>query len=88
MAEAIPAGQAGSGENRKSIEPDTVDKPAHYTYSAVEPLDAIEAWDLPYHLGNVVKYIARAGRKGPALEDLRKARVYLDRYIAKLELGT
>ncbi len=64
---------------------DEVDHPAHYTYSSVEPLDVIEAWDLPFHLGNVVKYVARAGHKGAALKDLRKARRYLDRYIGLLE---
>ena len=64
----------------------SIDCPAHYVAGRrIEPLEAIEDWDLSYHLGNVVKYITRAGRKGEALEDLRKARVYLDRYIGLLE---
>lgn len=48
----------------------------------------IEAWDLGFHLGNVVKYLARAGKKGPYLEDLRKARFYLDRKIELLSRET
>lgn len=65
--------------------PDPVNHPAHYTMGRVEVIDAIEAWDLGFHLGNAVKYIARAGRKGDALEDLKKARWYLDREIARRE---
>lgn len=68
---------------------DVVNKPAHYTSFLVrepgEVIDVIEAWGLPYHLGNVVKYIARANLKGKYLEDLKKARWYLDRYIKRLE---
>ena len=67
--------------------PDLINHPPHYTFGGIEVLDAIEAWELPYHLGNCVKYIARAGRKDPAktVEDLKKARFYLDRYIGNLE---
>ena len=66
---------------------DPIHHPAHYTFGGIEVLDAIEAWGLPYHLGNVVKYVVRAGRKDPAkeIEDLKKARVCRDRYIAMLE---
>jgi len=62
---------------------DPVNHPSHYTFGGIEVIDAIEAWALPYHLGNCVKYIARAGRKDPSkeIEDLKKARFYLDRYI-------
>jgi len=63
--------------------PDDPINPKHYTDSAVEPIVAIEAWNLGFCLGNAVKYIARAGRKGDRLEDLRKARWYLDREIAR-----
>ncbi len=66
-------------------EPDPINQPAHYTSGAVEVIDAIEAWELGFRLGNAVKYIARAGKKDPAkvLEDLKKARWYLDREISK-----
>jgi hypothetical protein len=63
--------------------PDPVDNPPHYKGTAVEPIDAIEAWGLGFVLGNVIKYVARAGRKGDRLEDLRKAKFYLDRAIEK-----
>ena len=66
--------------------PDSVNHPAHYTYGSIEVIDAIEGLLLPYHLGNAVKYIARAGRKDPAKteEDLRKAIWYINRYITFL----
>jgi hypothetical protein len=65
---------------------DNVNHPAHYTEGRAphhEPIVVIEAWDLDFCIGNCVKYIARAGRKPGTdeLEDLRKARWYLDRAI-------
>lgn len=62
---------------------DPVERPHHYTFGPIEVIDAIEAWQLGFHLGNVVKYVARAARKGRYLEDLRKARWYLDREIQR-----
>jgi hypothetical protein len=64
-----------------NIEHDAVNHPSHYTRGNIEVIDFIEDQQLPYHLGNVIKYIARAGYKGDKLEDLKKARWYLDRYI-------
>lgn len=64
---------------------DPVNRPAHYTYGAIEVIDAIEDWALGYHEGNVVKYVARAKHKGSQLQDLKKARWYLDRAIKNLE---
>jgi len=61
--------------------------PPHYDF-AIEPIDAIRAWGLGFNLGNVVKYVARAGRKGPAIDDLRKARDYLDHEIRQIEGGS
>lgn len=58
-----------------------VDHPAYYTRGGIEAIDAIEAWGLGFNLGNVVKYVARAGHKGQTLEDLRKARWYINREI-------
>ena len=61
---------------------DLVNKPPHYTTGGVDTLDFIEAKDLNYRLGNVVKYVARAGKKHTdPVEDLKKARFYLDREI-------
>ena len=62
---------------------DPVARPCHYTFGSIEVIDAIEAWGLGFHLGNVVKYTARAAHKGRYLEDLRKARWYLDREIQR-----
>lgn len=62
-----------------------IDHPPHYTFGAIEVIDAIEDWRLGFHLGNVVKYVARSSHKGDQLADLRKARWYLEREIARLE---
>jgi hypothetical protein len=62
-----------------------IDHPPHYTFGAIEVIDAIEAWELGFHLGNVVKYVARAAHKGDQLADLKKARWYLEREINRLE---
>lgn len=64
---------------------DLINHPAHYTHGKIEVWDAIEDWRLDYFTGNVVKYIARAAHKGAELQDLRKARAYLDKRITQLE---
>lgn len=64
-----------------------VDHPGHYrSGSGVEAIDAIEAWDLNFNLGNVIKYTCRAGLKSedPA-EDLQKASWYLQREISRIK---
>jgi hypothetical protein len=58
--------------------------PPHYKDLSPEPIDVIEGWKLPYHLGTVIKYLARHPHKGRPLEDLKKARWFLDRYIELL----
>ena len=59
-----------------------VDHPDHYrSDSGIEAIDAIEAWDLNFNLGNVIKYTCRAGLKSNRLEDLKKAAWYLQREI-------
>lgn len=65
----------------KVVEEDDINHPSHYTRGKIEVIEFIEDQQLPYHLGNVIKYIARAGYKGDKMEDLKKARWYLDRYI-------
>lgn len=68
---------------------DVVNHPSHYTSGNIEVIDFIEDQKLPYHLGNVVKYISRAGKKTTGTEniivDLKKAEWYLKRYINMLE---
>ena len=62
--------------------PDLVNHPPHYTAGGVETLDFIEAKDLNYRLGNVVKYVSRAGKKNTdPVQDLEKAMFYLKREI-------
>jgi hypothetical protein len=67
---------------------DVVNHPQHYTDGGIEVIDFIEAKRLGYHLGNVVKYICRAGKKGTnsGMEDLRKAQWYLKRAIERNEV--
>ena len=65
----------------------------HYKKLGVQPWDAMESWlshseFKGFLLGNAIKYLARAGKKGDALEDLRKARHYLDKLISLLESST
>ena len=66
-----------------------VNHPLHYggENNPYEAIKVIEAWELDFHLGNVVKYISRAGKKDKAktLEDLKKAEWYLSRKILKIE---
>ncbi len=66
---------------------EAVDHPAHYggAGNPYEAIKVIEAWGLGFCLGNTVKYIARAGKKDATLQDLKKARWYLDREISKQE---
>ena len=66
-------------------ENDTVNHPAHYTShpSGIECIQ-ITRW-MNFNLGNAIKYIWRAGNKGNALEDLKKARWYLDDEIKRRE---
>jgi hypothetical protein len=61
-----------------------VNHPDHYggESNPYEAIKVIEAWDLNFHLGNVVKYISRAGKKSEnSIEDLKKAEWYLSRYV-------
>lgn len=62
---------------------DPVNHPAHYKVGGIETIDFIEAKALGYHLGNAVKYITRADHKGNRLQDLQKAKWYIDRAIEK-----
>jgi hypothetical protein len=54
---------------------ETINHPAHYggKDNPYEAIKVIEAWGLGFCLGNAVKYILRAGKKGDAVEDLKKA---------------
>lgn len=69
------------------IQKELVNNPQHYggKENPYEAIKVIEAWELDFHLGNAVKYIARLGKKDDTLQELKKARWYLDRKITLLE---
>ena len=71
--------------NQAISQHDSVNHPKHYIAGGIETIDFIEAKKLGYNLGNVVKYITRAGHKGNQLEDLRKAQWYLTREINSMK---
>lgn len=76
-----------ANENDDKI--DVINHPKHYADTKIEVIDYIEDKKINYHLGNVIKYISRAGKKDAdkKLEDLKKAQWYLNRYITKFEIG-
>lgn len=63
--------------------PDPINHPPHYNQGRFECIDVIEDWNLGYHLGCAVKYIARCQHKGSKKEDLLKAIWYLQREVDK-----
>tara|TARA_Y100000310_G_scaffold332194_1_gene407326 strand:+ start:573 stop:860 length:288 start_codon:yes stop_codon:yes gene_type:complete len=75
----------------KEITDKAVNHPDHYggKNNPYEAIKVIEAWDLDFNLGNMVKYIARRNKKliDGQLEDLKKAQWYLNREIKNLEKG-
>jgi hypothetical protein len=72
--------------NTSSVQQDPVNHPAHYTFGKFEVIEVLEDWfEQDPLLWQVGKYIARAEHKGNMAEDLKKARWYLDRRIAKAE---
>ena len=72
-----------------SEEKEMVHHPEHYQFgknNEYEAIKVIDAWGLGFSLGNTIKYISRAGKKGKnkELEDLLKAKWYLDHHIKQL----
>lgn len=64
------------------LKPDMINSPEHYAKGRkFEPIDVIEDWELGFHLGNVLKYISRVGRKGDTEENIKKAIYYLNRFL-------
>lgn len=86
MASGMRAAGGRAGQGAKASAEGNgglIDHPPHYTATAIEPIDVIEQWQLGFHLGNCLKYIARCELKGNPIQDLEKARWYLDREIAR-----
>jgi hypothetical protein len=69
------------------LQKEMVNHPDHYGGgdNPYEAIKVIEAWSLNFSLGSAVKYISRWNKKGAGIEDLKKARRYLDFEIARLE---
>jgi hypothetical protein len=65
-----------------------VDHPQHYNPGKYEAIDIIEDWNLEFHCGNAVKYIARHKYKGNPKQDIEKAIWYLQRYLESLNENT
>lgn len=71
--------------------PDVVANPSHYANTGkIQPIEYINDHNLNFNRGNVIKYVSRAGHKDPnkELEDLEKARQYLDFEINRLKFGS
>jgi hypothetical protein len=62
---------------------EAVDHPGHYN-KGIETIDYIESWEMDFNQGNVIKYVSRYSMKG-GLEDLKKAKWYLERMIDQEE---
>jgi Protein of unknwon function (DUF3310) len=84
-------GEFATPSLQTTLQPDLINHPPHYTSSPatcracgaqIECIDVVE--HMGFCLGNVVKYVWRCGTKG-GLEDLKKARWYLNREIERLE---
>ena len=67
-------------------QPDAIN-PSHYNSTKISAFDVIDDWGLDFYVGNVVKYIQRAGKKegNSELQDLKKAKRYLEKKIELLE---
>jgi hypothetical protein len=61
--------------------PDMVNHPPHYTVNGIEVIDIIDAFKLNFNMGNALKYLLRADRKGNKEQDINKAIWYLQREI-------
>lgn len=71
-------------KQRESIKGSPIN-PEHYNRLDPQPKDVIYSWGLNFNLGNAVKYISRAGHKGDAVEDLKKAQQYIQFEIDAIE---
>ena len=84
----LMGGQVIISESNKDLR-EYVENPSHYNSGKIEVIDFIEDQKLGFCLGNVIKYVSRAGKKDSSktLEDLEKAKWYLEREIKNLKNG-
>jgi hypothetical protein len=64
-----------------------VNHPQHYNQGKIEVIDAIDDWGLDFCEGNIVKYVTRSRHKGNRLQDLEKAKWYLDHLVERARLA-
>ena len=66
-----------------------INHPDYYSSGGIEAIDFIEAHNLNFNLGNVIKYVTRAGRKDgeDSITALEKARWYIEREITRIKKG-
>jgi hypothetical protein len=64
-----------------SEQPEMVNHPKHYNVDGYEVINIIDAFKLNFNMGNALKYLLRADRKGNKEQDLKKALWYLQREI-------
>lgn len=76
---------AYSEKTKQDVTKENVEHPSHYNAHNIEVIDFIQDWELNFCLGNVIKYVCRSPYKGTQIEDLKKAREYLDFEIKRLE---
>jgi len=86
VAESSNIDKYGAQKVMKEIqEREMVNHPDHYQGNKTEVIDIIEDYDLGFVLGNAVKYILRANKKGNKKQDLQKAVWYLERELSKFK---
>lgn len=71
---------------KEILEREMVNHPDHYQGNKFEVIDIIEDYDLGFSLGNAIKYILRADKKGNRKQDLKKAIWYIQREIDREDL--
>lgn len=71
--------------NQDSENLDMVNSPAHYQGKTFEVIDIINDYKLNFELGNAIKYILRADKKGNKKQDLQKALWYINRELEKFK---
>ena len=89
MSNLVPPGSyttlAGHDMGFGDVNEEKVNHPPHYNAGKIEAIDAIEDWDLGFHDGNALKYIARHKHKQNPCEDIEKAIWYLQRHLEILK---
>jgi len=84
--EALENDPYGARKVMKEItEREMVNHPDHYQGNKMEVIDIIEDYSLGFSLGNAIKYILRADKKGNKKQDLQKAMWYLERELSKFK---